>query len=82
MEKHPKFKLWDIFINLINWDPKDREDSSFVKMLSSSHLEIEDIILLSKEEFQYLHSLAENKPNLSFRFVSNISFLQFYLKIL
>ena len=76
-----KNNLWNILINLLRWDPEDKEDPTFVNLLATSGLEIDYIVLLSKEELRNHHSHAEKTlPNLSFRIVSRIYFLPFCLK--
>ena len=45
-----KKNLWNIFINLLHWNTEEKEDSTCVNLLAISVLEMDDIVLLSKEK--------------------------------
>ena len=76
-----KKNLWNVFINLLYWEPEDKEGSTSVNFLVPRGLEIDCMVLFSKEELRNLHSSVEKiLPNLSLRLVSRIYFLQFCLK--
>ena len=78
---HLEDTLWELFVDLFDWDPENQRDMTYIKVLSEYEVEPMDLVMLSREELHKIYLRAEKRhPNMSRRLSSNVRSLQFYLK--
>ena len=78
---HLEETLWELFLELFDWDPEDQIFVTCIKVLAEHEVEPMDLILLSSEELHQIYLQSEERYfDMSPRMSSIVRSLQLYLK--